>query len=152
MDILICSPSRHSTTTRQPFFSLLLLRLSDSVATFKIGKFLVSRFYTSRRTVTNWLSALADANSFPYDLSSRTLPSISPSSIRYFSLLSYLFLMFSPKTLFTSSLSRSDLSAKWRKSAPFHSESRNSSNRSTAFLTIIDFRNDVGVFHKCLLR
>lgn len=97
MDILICSPSHHSTTTRQPFFSLLLLRLSDSVATFKIGKFLVSRFYTSRRTVTNWLSALADANSFPYDLSSRTLPSISPSSIRYFSLLSYLFLMFSPK-------------------------------------------------------
>lgn len=48
-------------------------------------------------------------------------------------------------TLFFNSLSYSDLSAKWWKSTFFHFKSRNSSNRSMAFRTIIDFRNDFGV-------
>lgn len=93
--------------------------------------------------------ALADANSSLYDLSSRTLLSISPSfPIRYFSR-TYFSCSLS-NSLFQFAISLSGLSAKWRKSTPFHSESRNSSNRSTAFRTIIDFRNDFGVLHKSL--
>lgn len=54
------------------------------------------------------------------------------------------------QTLFLNSLSRSGVSAKWRKSTLFHSKSRNSSNTSKAFRTIIDFRNDFNVLHKSL--